>query len=384
MLKKFFKNSFVNAISIMVGYIVGVGMFGLPYLTARSGIFIFLALFSVITFIQYLLHLIYADIVIETPGKHRLAGYAEIYLGKSGKLLAFSAKMIGNMGGLLAYFIITGIFAYQLFGDLFGGTPEIYSSVFFAAEAIIMLFGIGAICELELLLNIVLVITIFFISIKGTHFLSPINYSFSSWSGILILYGAVLFALDGVGSIPIAANLVKDNKNKVKKVMALATFFSAFIILLFTLVITGITGSATTPDALTGLKNVMGDGIISVALVLGLLTIITSVFGVAEAVKETLMYDYKTNKYVSWAITMFIPFGFFLLGFNNLTSVISFAGAVAGGISAIILIMIFRKMEKQNRKTTLFKNSPGRLLLGILSLMFLIGICYQIWSFFLV
>ena len=48
----------------MVGYIVGVGMFGLPYLTVRAGWLSFIILLAVLGSAQYLIHLVYANMIV--------------------------------------------------------------------------------------------------------------------------------------------------------------------------------------------------------------------------------------------------------------------------------------------------------------------------------
>lgn len=124
------KNYYLAA-AVMVGYIIGVGMFGLPFLVSRAGLLSFIILIAVLGLVQYLLHLIYANLIVVTEGYHRMPGYAEIYLGRRGKIIVFIAKLVGNCGALLAYIIITGIFLNQLLEPRFGGNEFIYASILF-------------------------------------------------------------------------------------------------------------------------------------------------------------------------------------------------------------------------------------------------------------
>lgn len=372
---------FLEALAVMIGYIIGVGMFGLPFLIAKAGIISFLIILISIFFVQYFIHLIYADVILETKTKHRMAGYAEKYLGKKWKGITFLAKIVGNYGGMLAYIIITGIFLHQLLSPYFGGTEMIYSSIIFFIEATIVFFGIGMIARAEFFMLFLLLLVVVLISIRGIFFVEISNYSLIDWKYILLPYGATLFALDGNGSLPIVSRILNKDKKMVKRVVSVATLSAAVIILIFTFVIVGVSGINTTEDALTGVGQIIGPGITTFALIFGVITMMTSFIGVAQAVKETLWWDYKVNKLIAWALAVFVPYFLFLFGFKNLIGIISFAGAIAGGMSAIVLIMIFIKLKKNKIKLLLFDKKPKTIMLSLLIGLFVAGIIYEIWAF---
>jgi len=70
------KNYF-QAIATMIGTIIGVGMFSVPFVVYKSGIILFLGFILVLGFIQYYMHLIYAEIFLSTKKRHRVPGYIE-------------------------------------------------------------------------------------------------------------------------------------------------------------------------------------------------------------------------------------------------------------------------------------------------------------------
>ncbi|MBA3047334.1 hypothetical protein KKC83_01855 [Patescibacteria group bacterium] len=374
------KNYYLAA-AVMVGYIIGVGMFGLPFLVSRAGLLSFIILIAVLGLVQYLLHLIYANLIVVTEGYHRMPGYAEIYLGRRGKIIVFIAKLVGNCGALLAYIIITGIFLNQLLEPRFGGNEFIYASILFFVEAIIVFFGTKMIAKTELVMSGLLILVVALIAVKGYGAAEPSNYFLIDWKYILLPYGAMLFALDGGGSLPIVAKLLGRNKKSIKSIVRIGTFLPVIIISIFTLVVVGISGSQTTPDALTGAGLIINNGVIFFSLIFGVLTMVTSFLLVAQSIKETLRWDFKVNKYSAWAIAVFAPYILYVLGMKNLIDVISFAGAIAGGTSAIILILIFIKLSKQKNKLILFKRKPKKALAYFLILMFAGGILYEVFYF---
>ena len=117
------------------------------------------------------------------------------------------------------------------------------------------------------------------------------------------------------------------------------------------------------------------------ALIFGVLTMTTSVLLVSEAIKETLWWDFKVNKTLAWAAAVFVPYALYLCGIRSLTEVISLAGGVAGGLSAIMLLFIFRNMKKQEQNLQIFKwHVPNYLLYFFISL-FILGMGYEIYYF---
>ena len=371
---------FFQATAVMIGYIIGVGMFGLPYLVSKAGVLPFFFFMVILLPVQYLLHLVYASMIVSTKTYHRLPGYAGIYLGEGAKIFIFIAKMIGNMGALLAYIIITGVFLNELLSPLFGEHEFIYASVLFALEAAIVYFGIGMIAKAELFMTALLVLVVFFIIARGLPFVEADNFIALDWKYFILPYGALLFSLDGNGALPIVATLVRRDPMLLKKVIRYGTFISAFIIVAFTLTIAGISGANTTPDALIGVHSIM-DGVIVLALIFGIFSMVTSFFGVAESIKETLNWDFKVNRFLSWALAVFVPYGFYLYGVRNLSDVIILVGSIGGGICAIALIVIFNKIRKKKNGMIMFDYKPSIILQWGLILLFVLGIAYTMCEY---
>ena len=301
----------------------------------------------------------------------------EIYLGKKGKYFVFTAKMIGNMGALLAYIILSGTYLYQLLSPALGGSEFFYASLLFFLEAIIVFFGIGMIARVEFFITGLLLVVIIMIAVKGSGSISLTNYSLANWHYFLLPYGAMLFAIDGNGSLPLVAKLLRRNKKHIKSVIRLGMFLSITVIIVFTLIIIGISGPLTTEDALTGVGRILDGRVTMIALFFGILTMMTSFFGVAESVRETLWWDFKFNKYLAWSMAVFIPYILYLIGFQDFINVISFAGAISGTLCAIFMIVIFLKFVKKKDSLPLFNHKPKIILLYLLILMFVSGLIYN-------
>ena len=372
-----------QAVGVMVGYIIGVGMFGLPFVVARSGVWPFLLFILFFGAVQYFQHMIYANMVVVTKTFHRLPGYAELYLGRAGRNVLAVAKIGGNYGALLAYIIITGIFLNQLLNPIFGGSEFIYSSLLFLISAVIVFFGIKTIAKSELIMSTVLILVVAFIVWKGYGVVEMVNFKAINWTYLFLPFGATLMALDGNGAIPIVVKILNKDKKAIRTAVCLGTLIPIIITVVFTFVIVGISGANTTPDALVGIKRALNDGVILFSLLFGVLSMTISIILVSVAVKETLWWDFKVNKTLAWVFSVGVPYLMFIIGFKDLTEVISIAGGVAGALSAIMLILIFNQLKKMPGKLQLFKWNPPSFLLFLITMLFMVGMFYELGYFLL-
>ena len=230
-------------------------------------------------------------------------------------------------------------------------------------------------------MTVLLLVVVGLIIVNGIPHIELENFTILQWKNFILPYGALLFALDGKSSLPIVVKVVGRNPKVLKKVIRYSTFLSAFIILVFTLTIAGVSGSRTTPDALVGVRSIM-DGVIVLALIFGIFSMITSFLGVAESIKETLNWDYKMNKTLSWALAVFVPYAFYWAGVKNFIDVIGFAGSISGGFCAIVLVIIFNKIRKKKNGLVLFDYKPSVWLQYLLVALFVMGITYTFWESF--
>ncbi|MEK7202894.1 MAG: aromatic amino acid transport family protein, partial [Patescibacteria group bacterium] len=346
------KNYFL-AIATLMGTIIGVGLFAIPFVINKSGIILLFIYIVGLALIQYLLHLLFAEIILSTKTKHRMPGFVEKYSNKKNKKIVFFIEMIGSYGSALAYIIIGGLFLNQLLSPYFGNNIFLCSTIIFAFVSLITFFDIKMIAGIELVLSVFLTIAIGLIAWKGFGHIQLANYHLIEWKNIFLPYGPIFFAVGGGAAIPEVCRILAFQKEKIKSAIAWGTFLPAVLMLIFVLIILGITGSETSPDTLAGLSMIFKDGIVTFCLIFGLLAIITSYVVMNQAVEEIYQWDFKLNNKLSWVLACFVPYFFYLIGWSNITKIISFTGAVTGGLSGIILIWIVLKVKTNPEKVSI-------------------------------
>ena len=69
---------FLRATAVLVGTMVGVGIFGIPFSFAKAGFWIGFLFLVLIGFVTLLLDFIYGEIVLRTHQPHQLVGYTQL------------------------------------------------------------------------------------------------------------------------------------------------------------------------------------------------------------------------------------------------------------------------------------------------------------------
>lgn len=362
--------AFLKALAVLLGTVIGVGIFSLPYAASVAGFPTMLFYFAVMFALVAWMHCIFAKILNGTKGYHRLPGLAGEYLGSFWKKLVFFVIAVGMVGSSIAYLIIGGEFLNNLLYPYFGGSVLFYTLIFFFFAAILVFKGIKTIANLELFLSAILLAVLAFISIKAAPFVNSENLTRISFSSAFFPYGIVLFSLWGSNVIPDLKEIVK--KKDLNKVIVLGLLISALIYLFFTLIIFGVSGGGTSKDAISGLSATLGSSIVSLGYALGIIACFTSLITLSLSFKKTLWNDFGINKNLAWFIACFLPLFIFFLGIKKFIPVIAFTGAVSLGLESFVLIIIYKNFLK--KKFNLKINSAYYLL----ALILILGAVFEI------
>ena len=373
---------YFQSVAMITGTIIGVGMFSVPFVVVQSGYVFLLVYLPALVLVEFFLLRLYAEIILSTNGHHRMPGYAEKYLGKPFKWLGVCISTLGNFGAVLAYIIIGGIFLNELFGARFGGSMLMYTTVLFIIESFIVLFGLKLISKMEVYMTSLLIFVVGIIVYKSGFYIDAANYPSIDWGKAVLPYGPIFFAVGGGSAIPEVCRLLVNDKKRIQSAIGLGVLIPAIIIMVFVTAIVGVTGVHTSPDTLVGLNAVLGSELVQIALVFGILAIMTSFLTIAQGQREVFWWDLRINKSLSWALACGVPYLLFLAGIQNLTKVVSISGAVSGGLGGVMLILIAMKVKKKRDKKPVFENRVNVYGAFLLSLLFILGLVYELWEVF--
>lgn len=376
-------NKLFSAIAILVGTIVGAGIFGIPYAISKVGIIAGIIYLVVLGSFVLIITLGYGEVVLRTRGEHQMTGYAGKYLGVWGKRILSFTLISSIYGALLAYMIGVGDFLDTLLSRFFGGSPFFYSLVFFAVASLVVLAGLKTVASTERILVFILSLVVVLIGVLVSRYIRLENFSGLELNYLFLPYGIILFAFTGATAVVDMRKILFGEERKLKKAIIFGYLIPFVIYLAFTFFVVGVTGKATSEEAVRGLANSLGDGIAALGAILGILTMSTSFFILGLVLKEIYIYDYKIRKLSAWWWTIFIPFFVFILGLTGFIKVIGLVGAIVGGVDGIIILAMWQKAKKLGDQKPAFSFNLPKIIYYFLFLVFGLGVLYEIWfSFF--
>ena len=383
------KKHLLEAISTLIGFTIGAGILGIPFVVAKAGFLTGMLNILVLGILVLILNLYLGEISLRTKGIHQLTGYAKIYLGKTGNYLMAASFIISLHGALIAYIIKTGEFLNVLLSPIFGGNIIFYSIIFFIFSFIIIYKGIKEIEKSEISMVILIFIIIIILAIFAAPNINTDNLTDFSIKNVFIPYGVVFFAFLAMPAIPSMNEELKNNKKDLKKAIIIGSLIPLAIYILFAVIVVGITGINTTDGAIIGLAAVLGNKILILGTVLGILTMTTSFIAVAFALTQMYHLDYKLKKKTSSILACFIPLIITLVIINSniknaFFAVLDITGSLGGSLAGILVILIWLKAKKTGKRKPEFSIFKSNILSIAIILMFILGIIFKLYELFLV
>lgn len=366
---------FLKALAVLVGTIIGVGIFALPYLASKAGFFITIFSFLIISFVVIAVYLIFAQVCLGTKTTHRLPGYVEKYLGSNWKIFSFLIIICGMVGACLAYLVVGGEFLKFLFNSYLGENNLAYSLIFFFLASFLIFRDIKAISQIELFLVFVLLFILFIFFFKALPFIDLNYFKTINWHYLFLPYGVIIFSLWGSSVIPEIKEMLQGDEQKLRKVIYSAMTISVLAYLFFIFIIFGACGGSTSQEAISGFVTRVGDGIIKFGFLFGVIACFTSFLTLGLTLKKVFWYDFGLSKNLSWFIACFLPLFLFLIGIQQFINIIGLTGALAVGSECIIIVFLYRAFLKKKYKK---KMNP---LLYLLPVLFILGIVCQLIYF---
>ncbi len=345
---------FLKALAILIATIIGVGIFGLPFVASRAGFILFAIYMLVILGIAIISHLMYAKVCLNTPGKKRFPGYVKQYIGPRAAKFSMVSMCIGMYGAQLAYLIVGGQFFYNLLSPYFGGNILLYTFIYFILASALIYTGIKGISVVEFFVVILFAIIIIAFAVRLLPLVEVNNLSLINTKAVFLPYGIVLFALWGSSIIPEMKELLEKKKKSLNKAIVIGLIWAAALYLIFSGAVVGFCGNDTGSEAFSCLNTKLGGGIAQIGYLLGAITCFSSFILLGLTVKKSFHYDYKWPKHIAWAIASIVPFLLYFAGLKNYINIIGMTGAVTIGIEGVLSFFLFKKLQEKLSQKVMF------------------------------
>jgi len=360
-----------RAASVIMGAIVGAGIFAIPYVIIKSGLTIGLIHIIIISIIMTLLFLYLGEICLRTKGNHQLPGYAEKYLGKKGKILMFISLLYGINTAILAYLIGIG---NSLSFIIFNNSDYILplGIAFWIIMSVLSYLGLKTLKETELIGVSTVIIFIISLAIFSANKINIDNFIHTQSLDLLDYFapfGAILFAFLGYSIVPEIKEILKNDKSKIKHSIILAIFSCAVIYIIFTIIVIGLKGENTPKIATIALGKPF--------ILLGIITMFNAYFTLSITLIDIFQLDFKLTKFKSWFLTTIIPLILFtILSITNnadFTKILSIGGIISGTLSSLLILSMINKAKIYGNRHPEYSLPASKILTFLLIIIFIIG-----------
>lgn len=337
----------------LIGTMIGVGILGLPYAVAQVGIAVGMIELALVALVSYLVLRLYGDLVMLRGGKARFIQVIGRELGHLGTGIAAIAYIGAAFGALLAYIIFGGQFLRVLTFSFVPMTITTASVVFFIIGSFFTIGGTLFVARAQKFLIplfiglVALLMTVAVPHMTAAHFFAVTSGDFS------IPLGMMLFAFHGMSALPEMRDILGRRSSLLPKSIGRATVVVALVYAVFSIGILGVTGAATTENAILGLSTI-GKSLVLLASGIALLTTFNAYTNVATQLTNTFLYDLRMRFVAAWFLTATVPFVLFLAGAQHISSVLSVTGGVLGSLTAIMMLIAY---ERARVSADLPKNS---------------------------
>lgn len=370
---------FFHATALLVGTMVGVGIFGIPFAFAKSGFFIGAGWLVFLALITIVYDLAFAELALRTQGVHLMSGYASIWLGPWARRLSFFALVLSGYGTLLAYMIIAGQFLHTILSQFIAINPDLYSILFAAFWSLMVMVRLKTVAAIDLVIGGAFAATVGLIAafsaphIQWGHFMGITPHF---W---FLPYGIILFALSGANAVPLQRQLLQGREHLLKPAIIAAVTFVSVLYLVFAFAIVGVSGEVTSPESISGLYGMIGGAIIFIGSLFGVMTISTSFLMMGTTLYETFHIDYRIRPLFAWLLVVVPPLFFFWSGLRNFIDVIGLIGGVAVGILTVIVLLAYRRAQRFALREPEFALGLPRWILWLFIGLFGMGIGYTLF-----
>ncbi len=370
---------YVYPASILAGTIIGAGMFSLPFIFSESSFLIGLLYLALFTFIFYLVHSMYADIILRTERLPGFVLYVRKYLGEWARIPSIIATGIGTILVSAAYLILSVSFAQLIFPDI---SPSVIVFLFWAIGSFAIFLKAKKIAMIEFIVMIAILFLIGFIFVLGIQVGDFSNKNFYlrelSIPIFFIPFGPVLFSLSGRSAItPLLDDMKKSRLSEkyLTKIIFWGTAIPSILYIIFVLGIWGLSSDYISDDSVAGITN-SGNFLLPILGVVGIAALFTTYVPIGSSLKKMLEADFKFSHLTAGILVVVLPPMIYFLDFGFL-ELIDIAGGIFLAVECIFIALIWNKLNELHKPRLLLLNF-GKTTAYFVILIFAIGMIAEI------
>ncbi len=319
--------------ALLIGTIIGAGVFGLPYTFMLAGFP--LGVLSLI--IAEILMIITSLLLIEMGRKgDEIPDILERYIGRWGKALTSISLIFLTVGAISAYNQGIG----ESLEILFGISRWITLPILIIFMSLLSFRGIRSVAKGEGILVSFLIVFMLSLSIFLLPNVRVENLRYINPRYFFYALGAAIFAVSGYSAVP---ELLKiGDKRKGYIAVLLAHLFVFFVYIFFSMAFIGNYGKSLSQLAVENLSGALE--------ILGLLTAVVAMLTSYMALGFVLYNVYKDSLKIPWQISLIltyvIPFFISMFSGAGFADIISITGGIAMPLTGTLVGLAYMRYSK--------------------------------------
>ncbi len=270
--------------------------------------------------------------------------------------------------------MVAGEFLTNLVSFRYNFSPTGLGTVFFTIGAIIVASGLKTVAKVDFWAALLYIGAILGIGLWGIPHIDFSNFDLFHQEFWFLPYGVILFALTGMSSIVLQREILEGKEFLLKKAVWWGTLLPAIIYLVLAVMVVGISGEATSTEAIAGLVPFLGQKVIILGSLFGLVAMFTSFVNLSRILQESFSFDWSLNKFWAWFFALIPPFLIFLFGVRDFINIIGLAGALSIGLLSIIFILIYGKVKKLGHRIPEYSLNYPKWLWYLIMFLFSAGV----------
>lgn len=346
------RSSFLSAFLLLVGTIIGAGVFGVPLVFSRMGVLTGTVVFWIVALFVTAAHLLFVEVIAQDRELRRLPGYVGHVLGRSAEGIAALSHSLHLIGANLAYLILGGEFLAVLIGRLVPGFGLLgWQALFWIAGIVTVLAGLRMLSRVESIMawveigSMALIALIACASIRGGFSVE------THWPEVTMGLGVFVFALTGLTIIPEVYELTGRKVWQTRRVTLLSSLLTALLTWLFGIGVYLAASHEGQLGSAAAITSILPASIGWLLPLFGFFAVATSYLTTAYDLRSMCVYDLKWPPLVASICALGMPFVLLLVMSRDFFQTIDIVGAVFSASNSILIaiaaMIVMHRVKKR-------------------------------------
>lgn len=327
----------LRCILTLIGTIIGAGLFGIPAVFQRIGLWQGTLLFALVAAVMLTTHLLFIDVIASQRERHRLPGYVGLALGGWAKHVAVLTHSFQLMGAGLVYVILGGEFLAVIAARV--GIVDhllLWQLVFWMIGACIMLRGLKFLIRVEAGMTSLLIVVMLAAIGFGLSRAQHVVWDSFGWSGVMPVVGVFVFALSGLTFLPEIYELTGRHRSWARRSVIGGFCIAAVLTWLFGFSVYAALRGAdlSSPVVLTQL---FPSGLWWMIPLLGFLAVTNLFVTTTFNLRTTYAVDFHIHPILAWIIPLGMPLLLLALSGRNFVSIVGVIGSLFGATNGLFI-----------------------------------------------